>query len=112
MTLALDGVPVHDSDGSTLASDRVTLFTGFVAPGMHELTIVLVENARESASYGYRRDERYRVEVKKGKRTEVELVLRDDSDMAEAAAEGDHGEYQLATTIRVSSKAHAGKARD
>jgi hypothetical protein len=32
--------------------------------------------------------------------------------MAEEAAEGDHGEYQLDSTVRVSSKAHSGKARD
>jgi hypothetical protein len=112
VTLTLDGVPVHDSDGTALGHDSATLFSGYVAPGFHELGIELVENAKESASFGYTRNERYRIELKKGRTTQVELVLRDDSDMAEEAAEGDHGEYQLDTTLRVSSKAHAGKARD
>ncbi|MEY4511359.1 MAG: hypothetical protein RLZZ450_3481 [Pseudomonadota bacterium] len=112
LRLTLDGVPVHDSDGSALGHDRATLFTGYVAPGFHELGIELVENAKEGASFGYTRSERYRIEVKKGRSTRVELVLRDDSDMAEEAAEGDHGEYQLQTSVRVSSKPSAKKARD
>jgi hypothetical protein len=112
LTLTLDGVPVHDSDGAALARDSATLFSGYVAPGFHELGIELVENAKTSATFGYTRNERYRIELKKGQSTRVELVLHDDSDMAEEAAEGDHGEYQLETTVRVSGKAHSGKARD
>jgi len=112
VTLTLDGVPVHDSDGAALGRDSATLFSGYVAPGFHELGIELAENAKESASFGYTRNERYRIEVKKGRSTTVQLVLRDDSDMAEEAADGDHGEYQLDSTVRVSSKAHSGKARD
>jgi len=112
LTLTLDGVPVHDSDGAALARDSATLFTGYVAPGIHELGIELVENDKTSATFGYTRSERYRIELKKGRSTRVELVLHDDSDMAEEAAEGDHGEYQLDTTVRVSSKPHPGKARD
>jgi hypothetical protein len=113
LTLTLDGVPVHDSDGSALSHDRATLFTGYVAPGFHELGIELVENAKQSASFGYTRGERYRIEVKKERSTRVELVLRDDSDMAEEAAEGDHGEYELHSSVRVSSKpSNSKKARD
>jgi hypothetical protein len=112
LRLTLDGVPVHDSDGSALGHDRATLFTGYVAPGFHELGIELMENAKEGPSFGYTRSERYRIEVKKGRSTRVELVLRDDSDMAEEAAEGDHGEYQLSTSVRVSSKKADKKAHD
>lgn len=112
LRLTLDGVPVHDSDGSALGHDRATLFTGYVAPGFHELGIELVESAKAGASFGYTRGDRYRIEVKKGRSTRVELVLRDDSDMAEEAAEGDHGEYQLQTSVRVSSKPSAKKASD
>jgi hypothetical protein len=108
VTLRLDGVPVHDSDGSALSSDRATLFTGYVAPGMHELTVELSEAARENASFGYQRRESFRIELKKDQRTAVELVLRDDSDMAEEAAEGDDGSYQLETILRV----RAEKVRD
>lgn len=108
VSLRLDGVPVHDSDGSALASDRAAMFSGYVTPGMHELSIELVENGKDDAAYGYTRSERYRIDVKKDRRTTVELVLRDDSDMAEEAAEGDEGEYDVHTTVRVTSE----RARD
>jgi hypothetical protein len=103
VTLRLDGVTVHESDGSALAHDRAQLFRGFVTPGKHELAVELVEAGKDDARYGYTRSERYRIEVKKDRRTHVELVLRDDSDMAEEAAEGDEGEYQLDSTVRVTS---------
>jgi hypothetical protein len=108
VTLRLDGTPVHDSDGSALARDRATLFTGYVAPGMHELSVELSEAAKENASFGYTRRETFRIELKKDRRTAVELVLRDDSDMAEEAADGDDGSYDLHTTLRVRSE----KAKD
>jgi hypothetical protein len=108
VTLRLDGVPVHESDGSALATDRASLFTGYVAPGMHELGVELTEAARENADFGYVRRESFRIEVKKDRRTAVELVLRDDSDMAEEAADGDDGSYQLQTTLRVRTE----KVRD
>jgi hypothetical protein len=108
LTVRLDGVPVHDSDGSALTRDRATLFTGYVAPGMHELSVELTEAAKENASFGYSRRETFRIELKKDRRTAVELVLRDDSDMAEEAADGDDGSYQLETTLRVRTE----KVRD
>jgi hypothetical protein len=101
ITLRLDGVPIHDSDGQALASDSASLFKGYVAPGMHELAIELTERAKESAEFGYVRSERYRIDVKNRRRTRVELIVRDDSDMAEEVAEGDDGTYQVSTELRV-----------
>ncbi|HEY6878523.1 MAG TPA: hypothetical protein VI299_10920, partial [Polyangiales bacterium] len=59
-------------------------------------------------SFGYARRETFRIELKKNLRTSVELVLRDASDMAEEAAEGDDGSYHLETTLRVRTE----KVRD
>ncbi|MDB4972058.1 MAG: Outer rane autotransporter barrel [Myxococcaceae bacterium] len=104
VVLRLDGVPVHESEGAALSSGHAQLFSGYVTPGRHELAIELTEAGKDDASYGYTRSERYRVEVKKDRRTRVQLLLRDDSDMAEEAAEGDEGEYQIDTTVRVTSE--------
>jgi hypothetical protein len=101
LALLLDGAPVHDSDGSTLARDRARMFEGHVAPGMHELSVEVDERDRASGLFGYQRSERYRIEVKEGRRTEVTLILRDDSDMAEQVAEGDEGTYEVETELRV-----------
>lgn len=108
LTLRVDGAPVHAGDGSALSRDRATLFTGHVAPGMHELTLELSERARENAQFGYVRSERFRIDVKPRQRTRVELVVRDDSDMAEQANDGDDGSYEVSTELRV----RYGKVRD
>ena len=101
LTLLLDGAPVHDSDGSALARDQARLFEGHVAPGVHELSFEIDERDRASGLFGYQRSERYRIEVKEGRRTEVTLIVRDDSDMAEQVAEGDDGSYEVETELRV-----------
>jgi hypothetical protein len=100
ITLRLDGVPVHDSDGAALASGEAKLFSGFAAPGVHELSVEISEESRERSDYRYTRTERFRLEVSKETRTRIELVLRDDSDMAEELPEGDEGEYDVRTILR------------
>jgi hypothetical protein len=100
IALRLDGVPVHDSDGAALANGEAQLFSGFAAPGVHELAVEITEESKERAAYRYTRIERFRLEVTKDTRTRIELVLRDDSDMAEELPEGDEGEYDVRTILR------------
>jgi hypothetical protein len=99
--LALDGVPVHDSDGAALGEDEARLFSGYVAPGVHEVGIEISEQAKENATYRYTRKERFRIETKKDTSTQVEILLRDRSDMAEELPQGDDGKYQVSTRVRV-----------
>lgn len=99
--LALDGVPVHDSDGTALGEDEARLFSGYVAPGVHEIGIEISEQAKENATYRYTRKERFRIETKKDTSTQVEILLRDKSDMAEELPQGDDGKYQVSTRVRV-----------
>jgi hypothetical protein len=99
--LALDGVPVHESDGAALAGSEAHLFSGYVAPGVHEISIEISEQARENATYRYTRAERFRIETKKDTSTQVDVMLRDDSDMAEELPEGDDGKYEVSTRVRV-----------
>jgi len=104
ITLRLDGVPVHDSDGAALSRGEADLFEGFAAPGVHEVAIEVTEVAKAKAEYRYVRSERFRIEIKKGMRTRVELVLRDKSDMAEELPEDDEGEYDVGTVMRVEAE--------
>ena len=99
--LELDGVPVHDSDGAALGGDEAHLFQGYVAPGVHEVGIEITEQSKQNATYQYTRSERFRIETKKGTSTQVDVLLRDDSDMAEELPQGDDGKYQVSTRVRV-----------
>lgn len=104
ITLRLDGVPVHDSDGASLARGEADLFEGFAAPGVHEVAIEISEVSTLNADYRYVRSERFRFEIKKGMRTRVELIVRDKSDMAEELPEDDDGEYDVSTVLRVEAE--------
>lgn len=99
--LALDGVPVHESNGSSLAGSEAHLFSGYIAPGVHEISLEISEQSKENATYSYTRAERFRIETKKDTNTQVDVVLRDDSDMAEELPEGDDGKYDVSTRVRV-----------
>jgi hypothetical protein len=100
--LGLDGVPVHDSDGSAVSgSDQARMFQGYVAPGVHEISVEITEQAKDNPTYRYTRSERFRIETKKNTSTQVELYLHDDSDMAEELPEGDDGKYEVSTRVRV-----------
>lgn len=101
ITLRLDGVPVHDSDGASLSSGEAQLFEGFAAPGMHEVSVEIMEEAKENAAYRYVRHERFRLEIKKDTQTHIELILDDDSDMADKLPRKNRGEYDVRTRLRV-----------
>ncbi len=102
ITLRLDGVPVHDSDGAALATTGdAVLFEGFAAPGMHELALEITEEAQENAAYRYVRSERFRLEVKKDTHTQVELLVKDSSNMAEKLPRKNKGSYDVRTLLRV-----------
>lgn len=104
ITLRLDGVPVHDSDGAALARGEAELFQGYAAPGVHEVAVEVTEVSKTNADYRYVRSERFQIEIKKGMRTRIELVLRDKSDMAEELREDDEGEYDVRTLMRVEAE--------
>lgn len=100
--MGLDGVPVHDSDGSAVStSEQARLFQGYVAPGVHEVSVEITEQAKDNPTYRYTRSERFRIETKKNTSTQVELYLHDDSDMAEELPQGDDGTYEVSTRVRV-----------
>jgi hypothetical protein len=92
---------VHDSNGAALGDDEAHLFSGYVAPGVHEVSIEVSEQAKENSTYSYTRLERFRIETKKNTSTRVDVLLRDDSDMAEELPQGDDGKYQVSTRVRV-----------
>jgi glucose/arabinose dehydrogenase len=107
--LKLDGVPVHDSNGSAVAREEARLFAGHAAPGVHELTILVSEASPRNATYTYTREERFRFEIKKDTDTRIEILVRDDSDMAEELPEDDEGEYHVQTRVRIERKKHGGR---
>jgi flagellin-like hook-associated protein FlgL len=104
LRIALDGAPIHDSDGQALARGEAQIFEGPVAEGMHELSVEVSEHAKADAAFETVRSERFKLKVRRKHRTELTLELRDSSDLAEETAEGDDGDLDVRTRLHVKSR--------
>jgi hypothetical protein len=100
-SLWLDGSPVWKGDARALADPERTLFEGFLTPGPHVLTLEVAQRAREDATYGYDLRETYHFKALRERRTDLRIVLDDDSDMAEDFADDQEGEYDVRTRLEV-----------
>jgi hypothetical protein len=104
--LELDGTPIFHSDGEIEGGDAGReVFTGALAPGPHELTIELEQAAREGGEYRYSQRDTFRFIVVRDRRTEITIVLEDDSDIARSFPSGGEGRYEIRTRVRVATRA-------
>jgi hypothetical protein len=101
VALWLDGAPIWNGDGGTLRDPEHSLFEGFAAPGPHTLTVEVEQRARADEAYRYTLHESYRFTVVQQKRTDLRLVLDDDSDMAEDFPDDHEGKYDVRTRLQV-----------
>ena len=101
IALWLDGAPIWSGDGSALHEQERALFDGFAAPGPHLLMVEVEQRAREDEAYRYTLRESYRFMVVPEKRTDMVLVLDDDSDMAKEFPDDQEGEYDVRTRLKV-----------
>lgn len=104
--LELDGTPIYHADGGIEGGDAGALvWDGALAPGPHELTIELTQEARDGEEYRYSQRDTFRFIVVRDRRTEITVVLEDDSDIARAFASGGEGRYEVRTRVRVATRA-------
>jgi hypothetical protein len=97
--LWLDGAPIFSGDGAALRDPERTLWEGFAAPGAHVLTLYVEQRAQDDESYRYTLRESFRFVVVRERRTDLRLVLDDDSDMAEDFPDDREGAYEVQTRL-------------
>lgn len=102
--LRLDGVPIYQGGSDLRGRDSAKVFEGFAAPGPHLLTVDMERRARANEAFGYTQSDTYRVMVVQGMRTEIALILDDDSDMAEGFSDGTEGRYDVRLRMRVTAR--------
>jgi hypothetical protein len=106
IALKLDGAPIFQGDQSALKGDAASqVFEGFIAPGAHVLSAELEQNSRDDAAYGYSLHETYRFAALRDKRSELTLIVDDDSDLASDFPGSQAGEYDVRIKLRVKTKA-------
>jgi hypothetical protein len=101
VVLRLDGAPIFTGDGSSLQSPDRPLYDGYAAPGPHVLELEIEQRAKRDQKYRYNLRESYRFEVLRERRTDLTLVLDDDSDIADDFADDQQGEYDVRTRLDV-----------
>jgi hypothetical protein len=105
IVLTLDGAPIYHADGSALQGDAARqVFEGFVAPGPHVLMAELEQRSRADAAYGYTLHDSYKFQALHDKRSELTLLIDDDSDLASDFADDARGEYDVRVKLRVRTK--------
>jgi hypothetical protein len=106
VALRLDGAPVFRSDGAELSPDADVqqVFEGFAAPGPHVVEVEVEQRARANDTYRYTLRDGFRFEVRRGKRTDILVVLEDDSEIAEDFPDDGEGSYEVHTEVRVATR--------
>jgi hypothetical protein len=105
IVLKLDGAPIYRGDAAALSGDDAhQVFQSFIAPGAHVLSAEVEQRSRDDAAYGYVLHETYRFQALREKRSELTLILDDDSDLASDFPDDGSGEYDVRTKLRVKSK--------
>jgi hypothetical protein len=105
IVLKLDGAPIFRGDSTAIRGDEARqVFEGFIAPGPHVLTAEIEQNSRTDAAYGYSLRESYKFQALRDKRNELELVIRDSSDVASEFPDEQDGEYDVRMRLRVRTK--------
>jgi hypothetical protein len=103
--LRLDGAPIWTGDAAAMRDPDRILFEGYAAPGPHVLELEIEQRSRDDDAYGYTLRESYRFTVLQKHRTDLRLVLEDDSDMAEDFGDDQEGEYDVTTRLEVKAVA-------
>lgn len=104
--MELDGTPIFHTDAEIEGGDAGReVFEAALAPGPHVLTIELEQSARDGTEYRYTQRDTFRFIVVRDRRTEITVVLEDDSDIARSFPAGGEGRYEIRTRVRVATRA-------
>jgi hypothetical protein len=105
VALFLDGAPIWSGDGAAVRDPKQILFDGVAAPGPHVLGLEIEQRARGDDAYRYTLRDNYHFNVLRERRTDLTLILDDDSDIAEDFKDDDEGEYDVRTKLEVRAAA-------
>lgn len=104
--LELDGTPVFHVEGEIEGGgEGRQVYEGALAPGPHVLTVAMEQRAASDSEYRYVQRDTYRFIVVRDRRTEVGIVLEDDSDIAQHFQNDGEGRYDVHTRVRVATRA-------
>jgi hypothetical protein len=98
--VTLDGGVVFQASGQFVAEDERVVYEHAVAPGNHVLGVEVERHDVRGKAYRTWQNTRLSILVPDRKTLDVDVLVGDDSDMAEDFPEDEDGEYDLAVQVR------------
>jgi hypothetical protein len=95
----LDGAAVFDDTNGAVAADDVMRFDGFVAPGLHQLTVRVDAETKDDTRFTSSTESTVTIDVPAHKLVVVRAAAEDAGDMGYAFAKEGRGAYRLRLDI-------------
>jgi len=103
-TVRLDGANVFEDEGGTVGANDQIRFDGFVAPGRHQITIVIEAEAKDDTSFVSATTSSFTIDVPTRKVVVVKARAEDGGDMAYAWSRKQRGSYKLLLDVDVKTE--------
>ena len=103
-TIRLDGANVFEDAAGNIGMNDAVRFEGFVAPGKHQVTIVLEAEAKDDTSYTSSTTSQFTIDVPTRKMVVLKGRAEDGGDLAYAWGKKGKGTYKLLLDVDVTSE--------
>jgi hypothetical protein len=100
LNLTLDDGVIYSAPERFSAVDEKTVYDHAVAPGHHVIGVEIERHDARGSQFKTWQSSKFSVIVPESKLVEAELLLEDDSDMAEDFPSDEDGEYELVARLR------------
>jgi hypothetical protein len=104
-TIRLDGANVFEDAAGAVGSNDQTRFEGFVAPGKHQITIVMEAEAKDDTNFTTAQTQAFTIDVPTRKVVVVRAVAEDAGDMGYSWSRKQKGSYKLLLDVSVTTEA-------
>jgi hypothetical protein len=101
--IRLDGAGVYDDLEGQIAADKAPRFTGFVAPGRHQIAIRIEAAGKDDDRFTSIIDDSFTIQAPAGKHVTVAVTARDDGDIPYAWKRSERGSYKLRLDVAVTT---------
>ncbi len=103
-TIRLDGAPVYDDTTGAIASDNVLRWSGFVAPGKHQISIRVDAETKDDPSYTTATESTFTIDVPARREVTLRAQAEDAGDMGYSWGKKNKGSYKLRLDVGVEGK--------
>jgi len=103
-TVRLDGAAVYDDTTGAISTDNVLRYSGFVAPGKHQVSIRVDAETKDDTSYTTSTESTFTIDVPARGEVTLKATAEDSGDMGYSWGKKKKGSYHLRLDVGVEGK--------